>query len=121
MSLVLFAWSNFLMLMWTCYLHLYLTLSELTPMRHENGLKTSLPPFFCVENAKNFGRSEDAKRRKKGDGLIHKFVTDIIGCSRVCAESNLVNAFRELLNASLEREIARLGLLTGKVSSSKQC
>jgi len=32
-----------------------------------NGLTTSLTFFF--ENAKNLGRSDDAKRRKKEDGL----------------------------------------------------
>ena len=37
--------------------------------------------------------------------MIHKFVTDIIGCSRVCVEINLVNAFRKFLNASLERRV----------------
>ena len=41
-----------------------------TPMRHKNGLKTSLPNFFCLENARNLGRSDDAKRRKNGDGLM---------------------------------------------------
>ena len=34
-------------------------------MRHNNGLKTSLPIFFFLENAKNLGRSDDAKRTKK--------------------------------------------------------
>ena len=36
----------------------------------QNGLTTSLPFFF--ENAKNLGRSDDAKRRKKEDGLSQK-------------------------------------------------
>ena len=31
----------------------------------KNGLTTSLPFFSCFENAKNLGRSDDAKRRKK--------------------------------------------------------
>ena len=43
-----------------------------TPMRHKNGLKTSLPIIIIIffENAKNLGRSDDTKRKKKGDGLI---------------------------------------------------
>ena len=36
-------------------------------MRHENGLTTSLLFFF--ENSNTLGRSDDAKRRKKEDGL----------------------------------------------------
>ena len=35
-----------------------------TPVRHKNGLKTSLTIFFFL-NAQNLGRSDDAKRRKK--------------------------------------------------------
>ena len=38
----------------------------------KNGLTTSLPFFFFfwfLENAKNLGLSDDAKRRKKEDGL----------------------------------------------------
>ena len=35
----------------------------------KNGLTTSLFFFFFLENAKNLGRSDDAKRRKKEDGL----------------------------------------------------
>ena len=35
----------------------------------KNGLTTSLLFFFFLENAKNLGRSDDAKRRKKEDGL----------------------------------------------------
>ena len=31
----------------------------------KNGLTTSLLVFFFFENAKNLGRSDDAKRRKK--------------------------------------------------------
>ena len=31
----------------------------------KNGLTTSLLSFVCFENAKNLGRSDDAKRRKK--------------------------------------------------------
>ena len=34
----------------------------------KNGLTTSLL-FFPLENAKNLGRSDDAKRRKKEDGF----------------------------------------------------
>ena len=43
-----------------------------TPVRHKNGFKTSLPIFilfifyFFLENAKNLGWLDDAKRRKKG-------------------------------------------------------
>ena len=35
----------------------------------KNGLNTSLLFLFFLENAKNLGRSDDAKRRKKEDGL----------------------------------------------------
>ena len=36
----------------------------------KNGLTTSLPFFYVFENAKNLGRSDDAKRgEKKEDGL----------------------------------------------------
>ena len=34
----------------------------------KTGLTKSLP-FFFFENAKNLGRSDDAKQRKKEDGL----------------------------------------------------
>ena len=34
----------------------------------KNGLTTSLL-FFCFLNAKNLGRSDDAKRRRKEDAL----------------------------------------------------
>ena len=38
-----------------------------TPVRHKDGLKTSLTIFFFFffENAQSLGRSDDAKRRKK--------------------------------------------------------
>ena len=42
----------------------------------KNGLTTSLLFFF--ENAKNLGRSDDAKRRKKEDGLTNKEISQII-------------------------------------------
>ena len=42
--------------------------------------------------------------------MIHKFINEIISCNRIRAESNLVNAFREFLHASLERGVTRLGL-----------
>ena len=35
----------------------------------KNGLTASLLFFSLFENAKNLGRSDDAKRRKKEDGL----------------------------------------------------
>ena len=37
----------------------------------KNGVTTSLL-FFFLENAKNLGRSDDDKRRKKEDGLTNK-------------------------------------------------
>ena len=39
----------------------------------KNGLTTSLP-FFFFENAKNLGRSDDAKRRKKKRGWPNEFL-----------------------------------------------
>ena len=41
--------------------------------------------------------------------IIYKFITIIIGCSTVHGESNLVNAFKEFLNVSLEWRVTRLG------------
>ena len=40
----------------------------------KNGFTASLLFFFFLENAKNLGRSDDAKRRKKEDGLRIKKV-----------------------------------------------
>ena len=37
-----------------------------TPMQHKNGLKNLVTNFFFGENAKNLGRSDNAKRRKNG-------------------------------------------------------
>ena len=48
--------------------------------------------------------------------IIYKFIT-IIGCSRVPAESTLVNAFREFLNVSLEW---RLGLYSSFKANIKK-
>ena len=39
-----------------------------TPMRHKNGLTTSVL-FFFLKIVKNLGWSDEAKRRKKEDGL----------------------------------------------------
>ena len=51
-----------------CYYdHFSDRLKELFQLK--NGLTTSLLGFFFLENAKNLGRSDDAKRRKKEDGL----------------------------------------------------
>ena len=44
----------------------------------KNGLTTSLQCTFFFENAKNLGRSDDAKRRKKEDGLTNKEISQII-------------------------------------------
>ena len=47
-----------------CYYdHFSDRLKELFQLK--NGLTTSLLGFFFLENAKNLGRSDDAKRRKK--------------------------------------------------------
>ena len=42
----------------------------------KNGITTSLL-FFFFENAKNLGRSDDGKRRKKEDGL------SLLGCENI--------------------------------------
>ena len=42
----------------------------------KNGLTTSLL-FFCFLNAKNLGRSDDAKRRRKEDGPLDE-KTDLL-------------------------------------------
>ena len=52
-------------ILYKMFLFLFLFSSKLFPVK--NGLTTSLLLFF--ENTKNLGRSEDAKRRKKEDGL----------------------------------------------------
>ena len=44
----------------------FFRLTELFQVK--NGLTTKLR-FFVVENARSLGRSDDAKRRKKEDGL----------------------------------------------------
>ena len=61
----------------------FFRLKELFQMK--NGLTKSLLLFFFFENAKNLGRSDDAKRRKKGGWPYGCCLTMHISFSLCCA------------------------------------
>ena len=54
---------------WKCYYNVIFQLKELIKVKKVKPYRfffLSFPPFFCDVNAKKLGRSDDAKRRKKG-------------------------------------------------------